>query len=511
MKNVIPTALLFVAAAAMLNVAGQTKTSVLPYERMFLETVMKDTSSRATCYLKGLFLFNMEERSFGQFVMLKNGRRNLFVREATGQVYEARQTPVGPLLVRLDSNEQIGDNFRMLAFERNDTLYQYGGYGFWRTRDFFTRYDPSKGDWQFVPSENTLPAEYRMHYYDRSEDALYMLGDALTDSHLYDTYAASDSVYRYHFSDRTWRPIGVMRPEHANQSKVKFQAAPHSFVQTEFGILQLEDIPSLVDFKGNRVMRPEQRLFDRLRLVLNGMYSSLLHQSVIFHLRDSLHAIITREGKVEHLAIPLKREDFDTSTAVPFYDALEKPKEPLRWWASLIAAGSAAGVAAYRLMVIRKRRKRPDTEAGQNSPRSGHPAGDVTGSGVANDPSDARMDGLSSKAGRFLASLSATERDFTKRLLLMSLQGKSMEIETFNKILGVAVKEEGVRKTRRSLTVSNVNEAFSLTMHVKGELVVRERDGADRRSYRYRIAEEHLSILQEVFGFENGRGEGQTM
>ena len=483
------------------NSIGQYNPTLRPYERLFLETVLRDTVGRALCHLQRQFLFNMEDRSFSRLVLVKKGKCNFLVGHASGKVYVARATPDGPTLVRIDSSRQTGDNFNMLPIFRKDTLYQFGGYGYWRTRDFFTRYNPSKSDWEFVASKNAIPAEHTMYQYDRDGDALYLVGGTLMDTRHNDASPTSDSVYRYAFGERSWRSIGLLRPEHIQQVKIRFQSQNPYFVYTEFGVLQLYDSPSLFDFKGNRVLRPGRALFDRLMHFLNRMHSAQIPNSVLFHMNDTLHGIVAKGDGAEHISVGLTAEEFDEATAVPLYDPVEQPSgSGWAWMASI------AGIASVAFLTHRYRRNGKQAPAGAKEPTGGteteRQKSTTESMPLEAAPSSATLSVPEDRSKRFLASLTPAEREFVSRLLQLSLQGDSMDIETFNKIIGVALKEEGVRKTRRSLTVSNVNNAFSLTMQVKGELVVRERDPLDRRSYRYLVSEEHLHTLQRVFGMD---------
>jgi hypothetical protein len=97
---------------------------------------------------------------------------------------------------------------------------------------------------------------------------------------------------------------------------------------------------------------------------------------------------------------------------------------------------------------------------------------------------------------RFLDNLPPGERELLQRLFILSLQGRMMDIEACNRCLGVSRKEETIRKTRRSQAITNINEAYSVTVRREGELVVRVRNPDDKRSYLYTLSEPGLQVLK---------------
>ena len=92
----------------------------------------------------------------------------------------------------------------------------------------------------------------------------------------------------------------------------------------------------------------------------------------------------------------------------------------------------------------------------------------------------------------FMSSLSSGEKALVEKMYISTLQGKQMDTDNINKILGVGRKETSVQKTRRSTAISKINESFAISLKLKNPLIVRSRDEEDKRSYTYQIAEEHL-------------------
>lgn len=95
----------------------------------------------------------------------------------------------------------------------------------------------------------------------------------------------------------------------------------------------------------------------------------------------------------------------------------------------------------------------------------------------------------------FLTSLSSGEKGLVEKMYIATLQGKHIDIDSINKILGVGRKETSVQKTRRSTSISKINESFAICLKQKNPLIIRHRDDDDKRSYTYQIAEEHMDVI----------------
>ncbi|MBT6251694.1 MAG: hypothetical protein HOI84_00155, partial [Flavobacteriaceae bacterium] len=52
---------------------------------------------------------------------------------------------------RIDKSFQHRKQFHASQFVHNDTLFRYGGYGFWRANNFFTYFDKTTSEWEYLP------------------------------------------------------------------------------------------------------------------------------------------------------------------------------------------------------------------------------------------------------------------------------------------------------------------------------------------------------------------------
>lgn len=113
--------------------------------------------------------------------------------------------------IRLDKSFQHRKQFRSNDFVHNDTLFRYGGYGFWRANNFFTYFDHSTKEWEYLPIKSfTMPDEA----YDGKafilNDNFYVLGGQRVSKKNGLAAEKSKQIWVFDFKSREWRNGGKM-------------------------------------------------------------------------------------------------------------------------------------------------------------------------------------------------------------------------------------------------------------------------------------------------------------
>jgi len=98
-----------------------------------------------------------------------------FVIAGTGQVYEF--DPVKRILSRVDQTFYRGYNFGALQFSHNNTLFSFGGIGFWHYNNVQTFFDLQTKEWEMVKPKGEIPKRIYSTFagYSKREGKLYML------------------------------------------------------------------------------------------------------------------------------------------------------------------------------------------------------------------------------------------------------------------------------------------------------------------------------------------------
>jgi hypothetical protein len=136
----------------------------------------------------------------------------LFTIAGTGMVYQFDQDK--KLLSRLDKTYSRGYNFDAPQFVRNDTLYNFGGYGFWSYHKVLTYYDQEIQEWQNIRAENFGPDSFTEGYqgYSKQNDIFYSGASEKEDGLKSFNRVFSDRLYAFDFKSLQWTSLGKINP-----------------------------------------------------------------------------------------------------------------------------------------------------------------------------------------------------------------------------------------------------------------------------------------------------------
>jgi hypothetical protein len=151
---------------------------------------------------------NTQEKSFSKrFKIFTKEFDNIkVVSVGGGQVYKV----VNDTLKREDFSFNHKMSFDCAVFVKNDTIYKFGGYGFWSSRNFFTYFDNSSKEWEFHASNSMLlpPPIHNFNYKLLDEEFIITNGYSPNINTGSKNQKVSD-MWKYNFTDRKWDNLGV--------------------------------------------------------------------------------------------------------------------------------------------------------------------------------------------------------------------------------------------------------------------------------------------------------------
>ena len=101
-------------------------------------------------------------------------------------------------------------SFGSAVFVRNDTIFKFGGYGFWSSRNFFTYFDNSSKEWEFYPSNSLLlPPPIHNFNFKVFDDKFIMTNGYTPDVGTGIKNQSVSDIWKYNFIDRKWDNLGV--------------------------------------------------------------------------------------------------------------------------------------------------------------------------------------------------------------------------------------------------------------------------------------------------------------
>ena len=98
------------------------------------------------------------------------------------------------------------------VFVHNDTIFKFGGYGYWSNRNFFTYFDFKTTQWEFYKINNTyLPkgiSRFNSTYFDEN----YYFSGGITINYFDATiHEQNPDVWRFNFKNKTWVNLGISK------------------------------------------------------------------------------------------------------------------------------------------------------------------------------------------------------------------------------------------------------------------------------------------------------------
>lgn len=248
----------------------------------------------------GMVKFTLPESPSDEFI--DNLPQMLFLRadqlyvlpDGTGRIYKIDLSKKPIQLIRLDSTRVFGTTFGSYNFNYKDTLYSFGGYGFWHFNGQLRVYVPQKGEWEIETLDREIPFSKRgyfvpLFWLDSINGKLWIgySVDAKESITKVDEEFKSiiDSVFVLDLATKSWRVAGGLTKkviETANKLSSK------NLVASPWGQLIHESENNLIyllDYEHNRLKKlNENKAKEVLRLttiksVLYFKDSSLIIQS----------------------------------------------------------------------------------------------------------------------------------------------------------------------------------------------------------------------------------------
>lgn len=387
-----------------------------------------------------------------------------------------------------------------MAFLRHDTLYRFGGYGFWKTRDYFNWFDPSDGLWHLWRDDSSLPSAFSIHWYDEAEDAFYLMGTWEHRPHENFRDVSRDSLFRYEFRTRRWKSLGWF-DKSKEDAFMLTRVIRGEITTASFGLVTISGpMGTWLDFPTHTAMSIRPQEMQRLEALkrLHRKADANPNNTSYIVLGDSLYTVIGQgDRSVEVYALALSKELFDSSTSrsILVTSASGSDMEPVMrgipGWMALCF--TALGMAIIYVIASR-RLLRPDRVDGHADKPGSHPhptADAPIGSGHMKDA-----------MSHFLSCLKPSERGLFEFLLEKSTHGIPVRTEDINQYLGLSHRSEELKKVARNKAVQTINHTFRATLKADADLIERFRDSLDKRVVNYRIHPAYAASLQK--GFEDG-------
>ena len=160
-------------------------------------------------YLKGELNFlrkvNSNSNNISSYNPILKNKILFLVSGLGGGVY--KETSEG--LSRIDNSFEHKNQLASSLFVYNDTIFKFGGYGFFDTRNFFTYYSEQTNEWEVYPTNSIDFPKGRMdNKFVIDNNHFYMLGGRTIDVNDRNNTEPLNDIWKFSFITKEWELLG---------------------------------------------------------------------------------------------------------------------------------------------------------------------------------------------------------------------------------------------------------------------------------------------------------------
>ena len=472
----LPLFLLLYGVNVAFSQNQKTKSTINETESALLDIISKDTVNPLNIKLNGeVFKFGITPFTNSTISLLKNKKEIYIQPLGTGKLYQVKKEKEGKFHIeRIDSTYFNGANFNAINFFMNDTLFQYGGDGYWHIRGYLTYFSYKTHEWELYNANRLVIAfedgnNNLVYNIDRKKRNLY-----LSNSFLQVDFPASlnvesiDSVYQYNTQSRIWTTLGKTNP--LLKAIIETKGALH-YQMNEYSIIQNKLELIWADFENNTFGKFKERANSEFKENWLSIYlNNTKYNSLQFFLGNTFYLIkIDAENKLTYNSFQITNDALDLSNQQPIYIPTNKFVQLLSHHIIDITLYVILGLITIVIAIYWLKRRNTKNVLNKEV------------SNILNN--------------HFFESLTVIEKELIEILYEHHLKGGFISTKLINKIIGVQNKDVMTQNKNRSDYFLKINQKFKFATHKELPLIIKTRDGLDKRQFNYGLQEAYISEL----------------
>ena len=472
----LPLFLLLYGVNVAFSQNQKTKSTINETESALLDIISKDTINPLQIKLDGeVFKFGLQVLTNSKISLLKNKKEIYIQPLGTGRLYQVKKEKEGKFHIeRIDSTYFNGANFNAINFFMNDTLFQYGGDGYWHIRGYLTYFSYKTHEWELYNANRLVIAfedgnNNLVYNIDRKKRNLY-----LSNSFLQVDFPASlnvesiDSVYQYNTQSRIWTTLGKTNP--LLKAIIETKGALH-YQMNEYSIIQNKLELIWADFDNNTFGKFKERANSEFKENWLSIYlNNTKYNSLQFFLGNTFYLIkIDAENKLTYNSFQITNDALDLSNQQPIYIPTNKFVQLLSHHIIDITLYVILGLITIVIAIYWLKRRNTKNVLNKEV------------SNILNN--------------HFFESLTVIEKELIEILYEHHLKGGFISTKLINKIIGVQNKDVMTQNKNRSDYFLKINQKFKFATHKELPLIIKTRDGLDKRQFNYGLQEAYISEL----------------
>jgi len=442
-------------------------------------------------------IFSLVETQWGEFVDLPDNFRNssqfllkipsgLFLNiNGTGRLYKITQNGNYLDFERVDSSYFTGYNFGSLLFNMGDSVYSFGGEGFWSTNGDLRLFDNLvTHEWHALKLNKIIHGTfklidplYQFQYIDTLNRCLIISGNSYNQSHILKNIILDSTLekklFKLDLKSGDWTELGIKNFQ-SNQE----------LLQTPFGIYNGDFV---FDIRNNK------KYLTNLHLERSKMFGKATSKnsiSITFCI-DSTIYFGNNNGLLDSFTIS-RSNLIDTGEPAYFL----KETDPIISTDAMLLF-SLFGLLALSILLFIiniKQRKKIKTEV---QGHSNEKIADMVIMPIEITQEKAKSNPLF-RSGKIVELLDQQEISFLKYLYNHSADERMTTIEEINRELGTFSKTLEIQKKMRSDMINRINSKLATFSKSAKPVIEKQRSDFDRRSYEYFILPEHMKLVEDI-------------
>lgn len=453
-----------------------TKSTINEAETALLDMLSKDTINPLQIKLDGdIFKFGLLPLSNSTISLLKN-KKDIYIQPlGTGKLYQVKKEQEGNYhLERIDSTYFNGANFNAINFFMNDTLFQYGGDGYWHIRGYLSYFSNKTHEWELYNANRLVIA-----FEDNNNNLVYNIDRKkrnlfISNSFLQVDFPASlnvesiDSVYQFNTNSHEWTNLGQTNPLLKKIIETKgtlhYQMNQYSIIQNKLELIW-------VNFDKNIFGKFKDRTKNEFKENWLSIYlNNTKYNSVQFFLGNTLYLVkINAENKLSYTSFEITNDAFDLSNQQPIYIPTNKLLQLISLPIIDLSLYVIVGLITIAIVIYWSKRRKTKNVLNKEI------------SHILNN--------------HFFESLTVIEKELIEVLYEHHLRGSLISTKLINKIIGVQNKDVMTQNKNRSDYFLKINQKFKFATHKELPLIIKTRDELDKRQFNYGLQEVYISEL----------------
>lgn len=402
-------------------------------------------------------------------IIIKNNTGLYILVEGTGQVYQAtKQTPRLIEFTRIDSTVYFGYNFNAINFSYHDTIFSYGGTGYWLTNGHL-RYFNQRKEWNAIELPSVYPSSQILHNFLPLKSKLFFVQMILYKKLGYYNEGSDNSVIEIDLENKKNTILG--------RFNTNFLPEIASIVNDYYSI-NVESLEGTIVFtKGQFYLLRfiDNTVYELVnkKIIDQFLFSSSDKFSNIFEKNGSIYYNSVKDSSIHHFEISLtdfKKEPYQLyeplSNNLPVYYSI----------AGIIFIGTGLFFFRKKLNIkyLIRQSKTDKIKISEDS---------IESSSI--ETLENKMD------------FNAIETILIEQIIYKANKNERFTVTELNNTLGLNKKSLEIQKKIRTETINRINHKFKIKYNKETVLIERIRSEDDRRFYLYTISKENANLISQ--------------